>query len=1329
MKSMSKWLVALALVVLATNAFAVQAGPRLITFTQPDGSTFVGTMKGDELFGFAETKGFSVIQDNNGWWTYAQLKEGLLVFSDAKVGKDAPPYKEHLRPNADAILNLPQNKARIPGNLGDLRHARSTDMLYGAGGTKDKATLSSKYPSGKRMVNILLANFTDSTFSYFAGKTNPPSWPPMPKDVYRHCLAIALGDRDSAKPILYDSTTVPSLSNYYYDMSLNKMYFAGDYPAVGQIAGVDTVRMTTYSYATANSNTVGYMTAAINNADPYVNFRDPASGTQTALGIVHPGPCETESGRTGDIWSSNYFGLNIATGDGISIATMFVVPQGVMLGVFAHECCHNLGAPDLYDYGYSGTPWGMWSLMDMGSYGGPGQGDQPTFIGGHLMYDLDGNLTNGIDGWLTAGAVGNTDSISSLYRGDGEYTVATIDSAGERRVTGTITSGIRLWRIRNNNFRDSSQIFFVENRRNNPPYESGLPEEGILITHIDTRMYGGVVNFNGGPPCVKNYYSWVESPGSDPNLVYVTGDSVFYRDEDGACYSADDFVYNGYSQTALDSTTSPNSWINDGPTTTNKTGPFIYNVSAEGSYMNFNVLRTGMVSAKPVVGYVSSTVKDQLYNNNSLLDPWETDSLYITFKNYVTAITAGAACSLYVTVNSQYVTITNPGWKVIGTGALATGAQATTTTPFILAISKDAPRFTTVTFAAKIRSTTPAYTDTAYFNQQLAPLGVVQTYDFTNILVGGGKIQPSDLTTYGDTLIVANANIDLAQTRIYKVKRVVSTPMVAADTFGSISNNPGLTNKANYICGMDIDNSGNLWYTMEDTVWNSNRGTTLIRKFEGPNCDWAGATYMKRMRGLAFGPSQVDTVGADMIAGDSLLVYWQQLNATGSDFSTDSIMNYRKVASGTTTIARRWAFSDSGWPYAYDAGYGWNAWNGRMMENDGANLWTSDADNNILIRRDPNGKIIEMVPGPAAASDIGCYGVAYESANSAGQVYYPNGGAGSPAFVPYAKGTKHYLYTAGLSEGKIYKLDVTTFLIPTPPDSTRAEVITATSNRVIIKKSNANQQKVAKYIIYRRDDALTPVAADSIGFKNTSRVAGLVASVDTFIDVTAKNSKASHYYSVLSVNYSGYGEWGASVSSPIVAIELGSFNYSTNDYSVLLNWSTYSETNSLKWEIQRSTDGINYQKVGTVIAGGTLSSGASYSYTDIVPAAGIYYYNLYEISTTNNSKLVHSEQIIVGKMPVKYELAQSYPNPVGRSSAWINFALKNPGKTTLKVYNVLGEETKAIIDGEYLNAGFYSSKYTWDGTDNKGKPVSNGIYFYKLISGEFQSTKKLTVLK
>ena len=63
--------------------------------------------------------------------------------------------------------------------------------------------------------------------------------------------------------------------------------------------------------------------------------------------------------------------------------------------------------------------------MDMGSYNGPHSGDQPSFAGGHLQYDIDGNLSNGITGWLDSALV-YTDSISSARNGDGTYTIAAL---------------------------------------------------------------------------------------------------------------------------------------------------------------------------------------------------------------------------------------------------------------------------------------------------------------------------------------------------------------------------------------------------------------------------------------------------------------------------------------------------------------------------------------------------------------------------------------------------------------------------------------------------------------------------------------------------------------------------------------------------------------------------------------------------------------------------------------------------------------------------------------------------------------------------------------
>jgi hypothetical protein len=58
---------------------------------------------------------------------------------------------------------------------------------------------------------------------------------------------------------------------------------------------------------------------------------------------------------------------------------------------------------------------------------------------------------------------------------------------------------------------------------------------------------------------------------------------------------------------------------------------------------------------------------------------------------------------------------------------------------------------------------------------------------------------------------------------------------------------------------------------------------------------------------------------------------------------------------------------------------------------------------------------------------------------------------------------------------------------------------------------------------------------------------------------------------------------------------------------------------------------------------------------------------------------------------------------------------------TLKVYNVLGEEVAALIAGDHAAGTF---RATWDAS---GLP--SGVYFYRLMAGEYVQTKKAVLMK
>jgi len=85
-------------------------------------------------------------------------------------------------------------------------------------------------------------------------------------------------------------------------------------------------------------------------------------------------------------------------------------------------------------------------------------------------------------------------------------------------------------------------------------------------------------------------------------------------------------------------------------------------------------------------------------------------------------------------------------------------------------------------------------------------------------------------------------------------------------------------------------------------------------------------------------------------------------------------------------------------------------------------------------------------------------------------------------------------------------------------------------------------------------------------------------------------------------------------------------------------------------------------------------------------------------------------------------LLSNYPNPFSQSTE-IGYQLPVSGKVVLKVYNIQGQEVRTLVN-EKQPAGKHS--VIWDGTDNSGNAVVQGIYFCKLnIDNKPVSTKKI----
>jgi len=89
-------------------------------------------------------------------------------------------------------------------------------------------------------------------------------------------------------------------------------------------------------------------------------------------------------------------------------------------------------------------------------------------------------------------------------------------------------------------------------------------------------------------------------------------------------------------------------------------------------------------------------------------------------------------------------------------------------------------------------------------------------------------------------------------------------------------------------------------------------------------------------------------------------------------------------------------------------------------------------------------------------------------------------------------------------------------------------------------------------------------------------------------------------------------------------------------------------------------------------------------------------------------------------VPETYSLSQNYPNPFNPSTT-IDYQLPKSGFVKISVFDVLGQEVK-VLTNEFKQAGSYYVKF------DAGE-LPSGVYFYKIQSGDFTSTKKLTLIK
>ena len=93
-------------------------------------------------------------------------------------------------------------------------------------------------------------------------------------------------------------------------------------------------------------------------------------------------------------------------------------------------------------------------------------------------------------------------------------------------------------------------------------------------------------------------------------------------------------------------------------------------------------------------------------------------------------------------------------------------------------------------------------------------------------------------------------------------------------------------------------------------------------------------------------------------------------------------------------------------------------------------------------------------------------------------------------------------------------------------------------------------------------------------------------------------------------------------------------------------------------------------------------------------------------------------------------LLPNYPNPFNPET-WIPYRLAQDAFVILTIYDQAGRVVRTLDVG-YQSAGFYenqSKAVHWDGRNEFGETVANGVYFYHLSAGDYSATRRMVILK
>jgi hypothetical protein len=205
---------------------------------------------------------------------------------------------------------------------------------------------------------------------------------------------------------------------------------------------------------------------------------------------------------------------------------------------------------------------------------------------------------------------------------------------------------------------------------------------------------------------------------------------------------------------------------------------------------------------------------------------------------------------------------------------------------------------------------------------------------------------------------------------------------------------------------------------------------------------------------------------------------------------------------------------------------------------------------------------------------------------------------------------------------------------------------------------------------------------------------------ETILPFTLTSDAASSASNRFTIIFKGH------VALPVVVTDVKA---SAKDEIVKVEWTSRTETNVERYEIERSADAVTFTTVGNLPPTGNNATTQKYEWLDGTPNAGA---NFYRIKVTERSGVVTYTEIVKVNIVKSAGGISIYPNPIKGKTFSVNLKNMEKGRYTVLLYNELGQK----VFSSFINHNGNNTTYPITTTNL----VTKGSYKLHVTNNGFQ---------